>query len=311
MNDALFKKMHYLCMEFIYVRVMKKTFIGLAAVVALALIGAVIYLATNLKKAQDEKTEIQELMEMDRMEMENEYRGFTLQYDELRNTIQNDTLAQQLTAERQRAQQLLEELQRVKNDDYKEITRLRKELAEVRAVMRHYIQQIDSLQRLNQALMAENTEVKEKYNAATTQISSLSTEREQLKETVSIASQLNATGITVTPRNKRGKAAKKVKDMTSLIVNFNIARNPTAKTGGRNAYILITKPDNTPLTTGETCKYENKTIEVSIKKFIEYDGEELAVSGIWQVQEYLQAGTYRVSIFVDERMIGSSSFTLN
>lgn len=290
---------------------MKKAFIGIAAIVALLLIGAVVYLGTNLKKAQDEKNEIQELMEMDRLEMENEYRGFTQQYDELKNTIQNDTLAQQLTAERQRAQQLLEELQRVKNDDYKEITRLRKELAEVRAVMRHYIQQIDSLQRINQALVAENTEVKEKYNAATSQISSLNTEREQLKETVSIASQLNATGISVTPRNKRNKEAKKVKDVTSLIVNFNIARNPTAKTGGRNAYIRIMKPDNTPLTNGETCKYENKNIEVSIKKYIEYDGEELAVSGIWQVQEYLQAGTYRVSIFVDDRMIGSSSFTLN
>lgn len=290
---------------------MKKAFIGIAAIVALLLIGAVVYLGTNLKKAQDEKNEIQELMEMDRLEMENEYRGFTQQYDELKNTIQNDTLAQQLTAERQRAQQLLEELQRVKNDDYKEITRLRKELAEVRAVMRHYIQQIDSLQRINQALVAENTEVKEKYNAAASQISSLNTEREQLKETVSIASQLNATGISVTPRNKRNKEAKKVKDVTSLIVNFNIARNPTAKTGGRNAYIRIMKPDNTPLTNGETCKYENKNIEVSIKKYIEYDGEELAVSGIWQVQEYLQAGTYRVSIFVDERMIGSSSFTLN
>ena len=91
---------------------MKKAFIGIAAIVALLLIGAVVYLGTNLKKAQDEKNEIQELMEMDRLEMENEYRGFTQQYDELKNTIQNDTLAQQLTAERQRAQQLLEELRR-------------------------------------------------------------------------------------------------------------------------------------------------------------------------------------------------------
>lgn len=288
----------------------KKTLIGAGAAAILLLVGAVAYLGMNLKQAKDEKTEMQELMELDRMEMENEYRGFTQQYDELKNTIQNDTLAQQLTAERQRAQQLLEELQRVKADDVREITRLRKELAEVRAVMRHYIQQIDSLQRINQELMAENTEVKEKYNAATSQISNLNTEREQLKETVSIASQLNATNISVTPRNKRNKTAKKVKDVKSLIVNFNIARNPTAKTGGRNAYIRILKPDNTPLTNGETCKFENKNIEVSIKKYIEYDGEELAVSGIWQVEEYLQAGTYRVAIFVDEHMIGSSSFTL-
>lgn len=131
-----------------------------------------------------------------------------------------------------------------------------------------------------------------------------------MKETVSIASQLNATAISVSPLNKRGKVAKKVKDVRSLVVNFNIARNPTAKVGGRNAYIRILKPDNTPLTNGETCKYEDQNIEVSIKKYIEYDGEELAVSGIWNVEEYMQAGTYRVAIFVDERMIGSSSFTL-
>ena len=293
---------------------MKKAYIAIGAVIALILIGAVAYLGLNLKQAKTEKAEMQELMELDRMEMENEYRGFTLQYDELRNTIQNDTLAQQLNAERQRAQQLLEELQRVKANDANyvaEIKRLRKELADVRAVMRHYIAQIDSLQQINKALVAENTEVKAKYNQATTQISNLNTEREQLKETVSIASQLNATAISVSPLNKRGKAAKKVKDVRSLVVNFNIARNPTAKVGGRNAYIRILKPDNTPLTNGETCKYEDQNIEVSIKKYIEYDGEELTVSGIWNVEEYMQAGTYRVAIFVDERMIGSSSFTLN
>ena len=289
---------------------MKKAYIAIGAVIALILIGAVAYLGLNLKQAKTEKAEMQELMELDRMEMENEYRGFTLQYDELRNTIQNDTLAQQLNAERQRAQQLLEELQRVKANDANyvaEIKRLRKELADVRAVMRHYIAQIDSLQQINKALVAENTEVKAKYNQATTQISNLNTEREQLKETVSE----DEPAISVSPLNKRGKAAKKVKDVRSLVVNFNIARNPTAKVGGRNAYIRILKPDNTPLTNGETCKYEDQNIEVSIKKYIEYDGEELAVSGIWNVEEYMQAGTYRVAIFVDERMIGSSSFTLN
>lgn len=96
---------------------MKKAYIAIGAVIALILIGAVAYLGLNLKQAKTEKAEMQELMELDRMEMENEYRGFTLQYDELRNTIQNDTLAQQLNAERQRAQQLLEELQRVKAND--------------------------------------------------------------------------------------------------------------------------------------------------------------------------------------------------
>lgn len=289
---------------------MKKSWIIALSVVFLLLVGVIAYLGFGLHQAQADKQEMEELMELDKQEMENEYRSFTQQYDELKNTIQNDTLTQQLNAERQRAQQLLEELQRVKSNDAREITRLRKELADVRQVMRHYLMQIDSLQRINSELQAENEEVKEKYSVATSQISNLNTEREQLKETVSIASQLNATNIVVTPQNKKGKVAKRVKDVASLAVSFTIARNPTAKTGVRNAYIRILKPDNSPLTKGETCTYENKTLEVSIKKAIEYGGEELNVQAYYNVDEYLGAGTYRVSVFVDDRMIGSSSFNM-
>lgn len=289
---------------------MKKSWIIALSVVFLLLVGVIAYLGFGLHQAKADKQEMEELMELDKQEMENEYRSFTQQYDELKNTIQNDTLTQQLNAERQRAQQLLEELQRVKSNDAREITRLRKELADVRQVMRHYLMQIDSLQRINSELLAENEEVKEKYSVATNQISNLNNEREQLKETVSIASQLNATNIVVTPQNKKGKVAKRVKDVASLAVNFTIARNPTAKTGVRNVYIRILKPDNSPLTKGETCSYENKTLEVSIKKVIEYGGEELNVQAYYNVDEYLGAGTYRVSVFVDDRMIGSSSFNM-
>lgn len=289
---------------------MKKGWIAAIVALVVVLAGVIAYLGFGLHQAQQDKQEMEELMALDKQEMENEYKSFTQQYDELKNTIQNDTLTQQLNAERQRAQQLLEELQRVKSTDAREITRLRKELADVRRVMRHYLMQIDSLQRINNELMAENTEVKEKYTAATTQISNLNTEKEQLKETVSIASQLNATALNVQPLNKKGRAAKKVKDVAQLAVNFTIARNPTAKTGGRNAYVRILKPDNNPLTKGETCNYENKKLEISFKKYIEYGGEELNVQGYYDVDEYLAAGTYRIFVFVDDRMIGQSSFTL-
>lgn len=41
--------------------------------------------------------------------------------------------------------------------------RLKKELKTVRAVLRTYVIQIDSLNKLNQALAEENQEVKQKY----------------------------------------------------------------------------------------------------------------------------------------------------
>ena len=45
-----------------------------------------------------------------------------------------------------------------------------------------------------------------------------------------------------------------------------------------------------------------------MKKEIEYTGEEMEVEMYWDIEEFLQAGTYRLYIFVDGVMIGSGSY---
>ena len=96
-------------------------------------------------------------------------------------------------------------------------------------------------------------------------------------------------------------------------INFSIVKNITAETGERTLYIRITKPDNDVLTksSSNTFPYENRELVYSIKKYIEYNGEEQAVTVYWDVEEYLYAGTYRVDIFADGTLIGSQSFSLN
>lgn len=81
------------------------------------------------------------LFEMEKEEMENEYSGFAVQYDELQVHISNDSLIRQLEKEKIRTQQLLEELRQTKATNASEIRRLKKELATVRAVLRTYIVQ--------------------------------------------------------------------------------------------------------------------------------------------------------------------------
>ena len=100
----------------------------------------------------------------------------------------------------------------------------------------------------------------------------------------------------VEPRNKRGKTAKKVKDVKKIAISFTIVKNITAKTGERTLYIRIAKPDNDILTKNpsNTFPYENRSLVYSIKKYIEYTGEEQNVTVYWDVEEYLPAGTYHV-----------------
>ena len=52
-------------------------------------------------------------------------------------------------------------------------------------------------------------------------------------------------------------------------------------------------------------------MQYSMKKGIEYTGNETPVTMYWNVAEFLSAGTYKVSIFADGQMIGSRSFSFN
>ena len=137
----------------------KKIVLPLVAVIVL-LVAGVAYLAYSLNQEKQVNKDMQELAVLEKQEMENEYQQFADQYSEMKTRINNDSIVAQLTREQERTQQLLEELRKTKADDAAEITRLKKELATVRAVLRSYVLQIDSLNQLNAELMDENNRVR-------------------------------------------------------------------------------------------------------------------------------------------------------
>ena len=286
----------------------KKILIPLIVVI-LALVGAAAWLFLNLQEQKQVVQDMEELAELDKQEMENEYERFTMQYSEMKTQINNDSIIAQLTAEQMRTQKLLEELKQVKANDAREITRLKKELATVRAVLRDYVYQIDSLNRLNQNLMAENSRVNAELNERNAQVAGLNSEKASLSEKVAIAAQLDATGISMQMLNKRGKPAKKLKDLAQFRVSFNIAKNVTASNGNRTVYVRIQNPGGNTLSGGGSFAYENRNIECSAKKVIEYTGEDTPVTVFWNMSQVLEAGDYRVSIFVDGNMIGTKTFS--
>lgn len=286
----------------------KKVLIPLVVVIVLLTAG-VAWLAISLNDQKQANEDMQALADLDKKEMENEYEQFARQYSEMKTQINNDSIIAQLTQEQMRTQQLLQELKQVKSSDAREIARLKKELATVRAVLRTYVLEIDSLNRLNQNLTAENKRISGQYAEANRQIQGLSSEKASLSEKVAIAAQLDATSINMIAKKKNGKPVKKIKDCKSIEVSFHIAKNVTAQNGTRTLYVRITSPSGSTLGGAGTFAYENRSLECTMKKSIEYSGEETPVSMYWNVSEVLMAGTYQVSIFADGQMIGSRSFS--
>lgn len=290
---------------------MKKDTLLMVAGIALVvmLIGVTVLLISEKKT----NYELVQEFELEKEDLENQYTDFAKQYDELKMTVTNDSLSVLLEQEQLKTQRLLEELRTVKSSNATEIRRLKKELATLRKVMVGYINQIDSLNRLTAQQKEIIADVTKKYNAASRQISNLAEEKRNLTKTVTLAAQLDATNINVQALNKRGKTAKRVKDVVKFKINFAIVKNITAETGERTLFVRITKPDNDVLTKSaqNTFTYENRELAYSIKKYIEYNGEEQAVTVYWDVEEFLYAGKYRVDIFAEGTLIGSQSFTLD
>ena len=287
----------------------KKTLLIIAvSVLVIALVGITYLLFTE----KQNNRELVEEFALEKEDLENEYTRFAQQYDELKLTVSNDSLSVLLEQEQIKTQRLLEELRTVKSSNATEIRRLKKELSSLRKIMIGYINQIDSLNKLTNQQKQVIAEVTQKYNAASRQINNLSEEKKNLNKKVTLAAQLDATNIWVEPKNKRDKKVKKVKDVVKFTIGFTIVKNITAETGERTLYINIYKPNNEVLTknAANTFEYENRSLPYSIKKYIEYNGEEQPITVFWIVEEYLSAGTYRVDIFADGTMIGSQRFTL-
>ena len=271
------------------------------------LAASVLLPACNGQKSDKEKelAELRQLAELDRREMENQYAEYAAQYGEMKKTIKDDTLQARLNAEQLRAERLLAELKNTKATSSAEILRLKKELATVRAVLRDYIRQVDSLQQKNIRLTSERDAARADAALSHQQNEALTTSNQQLKETVEVAAQLNATSISVTPIKKNGKPAK------NFVINFNIARNVTAKTGNRTVYVRLLKPSQNVLGVSGSFKYENKNIQFSASRQVEYTGQDTHVSIYVPANEYLEPGTYSAYIFCDGQMIGSSNVTMN
>mgnify|MGYP003556422134 FL=1 len=264
-----------------------------------------------------QKTEIKEIveqMEFEKEQLEDEYEELAIQFDGYQTPdIHNDSLVELLSQEKQRVQDLLEELRITKVTNARRIAELKKELATVRQVMVSYVHQIDSLDRTNKQLVKENQQVKQQYQEVARQAQQLEEERTQLAEVVSRASMLEISHFEMIALNKRDRKTTIYNQIQKLQFDYTIGRNITNKPGMKTLYMRITRPDGEVMqkSLNDVFRFENSEIDYSISKEFEYAGEEISGSLYWLVEEILQIGWYNADFFVDGELIGSFPFQIN
>lgn len=289
---------------------MKKGVFWTILILLLLAIGGLGYLYWNQRT---ELTELVEQMTIEKEELQEEYEDLALQFDGYQQMdIKNDSLQDLLSREQQRVQDLLEELRQTKASNARRIAELKKELATVRAVMKDYVRQIDSLNATNARLTEENQIVRRENQQVKEQNTQLSTANAQLTETVTRAAMLEVTSCTLTMLNKNDKKTKMASNARKFQFDYIIAKNITCTPGMKNLYARVMDPQGNLMNENPNhlFAFESGEIPYSMVQNIEYSGE--AYSGTCYCslgdQEEVQKGFYSIDFFCDGNLIGSFPF---
>ncbi len=299
----------------------KKTIIIIAVGIVALLCGAFYFVLKNQEEKATKEKEVLVQLQKEAMqeelanlsdEYESQYNKLTINGREMPKGMTGDSLLTQLSRERAKVNNLLDELSKVKGASARQIAKLSREVTTLRKVLKSYVVQIDSLHKTNQRLIAENKTVKKKYEQVTKEVKELVSEKENLKTIVTLASKLDITNLQVFPINKRGRKTSRISKMRHIKIAFRVAKNVTANVGMKNFYVRIMSPRDELLQkehTG-TFLFEGKQIPYSIQRSIEYNGEETDLELFWNIEESLEKGTYRLQIFENGSLIGKTSFVL-
>lgn len=290
----------------------QKNIVNLLLVLLILALAIAAYFFWKQHQTKQEVKEMVEMMTFEKEQLEEEYEDLAFQFDGYGKEIHNDSLADLLYKEKQRVQDLLEELRITKVTNARRIAELKKELATVRAVMVDYVHQIDSLDRTNKRLVTENQQVRRQYEEVSQKATQLEQERQQLTEVVNRASMMEITNFELTKLNKNGRKTSQYSKIQKLQFTFDILKNITVQPGEKVLYMRILRPDGEVMQKRitDTFTYENKDIPYSLCQTFEYEGETMSETLYWNVEEILQAGTYNADFFIDGNLIGSFPFNI-
>lgn len=292
---------------------------GVAVVVCL--VGLIIALIVNNSKESNAAYEAEARADSlaianDRLMLTNEFERLNAdfsQYEDQQIYLKNDSLVQQYNQARLKVEGLLKELNAEKRSNSANRARIKQlegEIATLKGIVRHYLEEIKRLGEENEGLRQEIQQINQKNEQLASQAASAERDNAALSQTVKLAKKLNVTGLSLNAYNKKGKAEKNITKARQLGVSFTVSPNNTTAPGMKDFYVRIVSPEGTLLGNGSSFSFDGTTLQSTAHRRVEYANEELSVSIYWDVTATLTPGEYTVDLFCDGYRLASRHFTM-
>ncbi len=261
-------------------------------------------------------SDIKENYRIERDTLNNQISGLIAEMDQI--TATNDSVNSELRAniivERDKADSLMARLRSERNINHNKLRQYEKELGTLRTVMRHYVHQIDSLNTLNKELATQNTRYRKKVAEETKRADIAEERAAEMSNQIRLGSIVKARGITLLAFNAGGTSVKRASRASQLRTDLILTANELTTPGGRNIYVRITGPDGMVLSGGPDCMmdFEGDALSYSASREVDYQNQDLDVSIYYRAPAELElaAGEYRVDVYMDGYLLGSSELVL-
>lgn len=285
------------------------------------LIGLVIFLIISNSQRTNEvneaRTETETLrLANDRLLLTNEFNQLNAdfsQYEDQQKYLKNDSLVQKYNEARLKVEGLLSELNQEKQNNAanrKRIKKLESEIATLKGIVKHYLEEIKRLGEENEGLRQEIQQVTQRNQQLASQVTLATSKNEELSQTVKLAKKLNVIGLSLHAYNKKGKNEKNITKARQLGVSFTVSPNNTAAPGMKDFFVRILSPEGALLGGDGSFQIDGQTVTATSHRQMEYANEELSVSVYWDVNTTLTPGDYTVEVFADGYRLASRHFTM-
>lgn len=231
----------------------------------------------------------------------------------------NAGMQRDIDEKKARIEQLIKEAEKHKGDAYV-IAKLRKETETLREIMKGFVHTIDSLNTLNQTLVAEKKTVLRQLDVEKEKQTVLIKEKDQLKTTIAKGSVLScfnieAQAVSLKRGGKKESETNKARKTEKIKVSFTLGENKIARPGEKTVFIRIMTPDGKEMAKSYDDSYKfafNKSVGYYAgKEVLNYANVEISGVTYCEGQGEYVPGNYIIEITCDGVVIGGTSLKLD
>ena len=223
-----------------------------------------------------------------------------------------DSINSQLDSSREEIAQLVDRIRKTEATNRAKIRQYEKELGTLRAIMRNYITQIDSLNTLNKKLTAEVASARRDASESKKLNEELSQQIENLSGRVAAGAVIKARGLRLEAYNSSDKVTDRSSRVIRMLATLSLVENELAPRGPMRVYIRVKDPEGMLLLDGSNASFNfgGESLAATASREVDYEGSEVEMSIYVNNIPSFVKGIYTVEAYTLQSRLGSAELML-